>query len=159
MNKQSARRIIYAVIFIVILVTKLCFVVDDYKENKAEKEEYMALYAKEHLTVEDINTESSYSYSTATTPGDEGEVPPEEVEYKKLYGVEHIGQYEIDKNGGIEVTVFHGDNVKLLILDEEGKERFYREITEATFEPGETGDYDVYLVGNKFTGRVAFSIY
>ena len=34
-----------------------------------------------------------------------------------------------------------------------------KKVSTLTFEPGEAGEYDVYLVGNKFTGRVAFSTY
>ena len=46
-----------------------------------------------------------------------------------------------------------------MILDEKGNERFYKEVSELDFEPGEAGGYDVYLVGNKFTGGVQFSTY
>ena len=155
MNKRSIKRIIYVVVFVVILAIKLYFVAENYQENK----EYKALYEKEYLTSEDLKTESIYNYSTSTTPGEEGKAPPEEVRYKKLYGVEYIGKYSITEDEGIEVSFLHGDHAKILILDKEGHERFYAEVSELNFEPGETGEYDVYIVGNKFTGRVDIKTY
>ena len=155
MNKRSIKRIIYVVVFVVILAIKLYFVAENYQENK----EYKALYEKEYLTSEDLKTESIYNYSTSTTPGEEGKAPPEEVRYKKLYGVEYIGKYSITEDEGIEVSFLHGDPAKTLILDKDGNEMFYDEVTEVGFEPAKTAEYDVYIVGYKFTGRVAIRTY
>jgi hypothetical protein len=155
MKNQKIKRIIYIMVFVIMLASNLYFVAENYKENK----ECKVLYQKEHLTPEDLNVGSNYNYSTIRTPGEEGEVPPEEVRYKKLYGVEYIGKYEINKDEGIKITFLHGDSAKILILDKDGNERFYDEVSELDFEPEETGEYDVYIVGDKFTGRVAIKIY
>ena len=144
MKNEKIKRIIYIMIFIVMLAFNLYFVAENYQDNK----EYKALYQKENLTTEDLNVGSNYNYSTVTTPGEEGEAPPEEVSYKKLYGVEYIGKYEIAEDEGIEVSFLHGDLAKILILDKEGNERFYAEVTELGFEPTKEGKYDVYIVGN-----------
>lgn len=155
MLKRMIKKLISLIVVIVVLVN----LINIWNDHRQEAEEYEAFYAKQHLTAEDMKVESTYKTNTVITPGEEGKEPPSEVRYKKLYGVEYIDEYEIDKDGGIEVKVLHGDNVKVLILDENGQERFYKEVSTLTFEPGEAGGYDVYLVGNKFTGRVAFSTY
>ena len=41
-----------------------------------------------------------------------------EVKYKKLYGIEHVADYELDKDGGIDVDFLEGDPAKILIFDE-----------------------------------------
>ena len=153
------KRMIKKIISLVVVIVALVNVINLWVDHSQEVEEYEAFYAKQHLTAQDIKTESTYKTNTVITPGEEGTKPPSEVKYKKLYGIEYIGEYEVKEEGGIEVKVLHGDNVKVLILDEEGEERFYRELSTLTFEPGEAGGYDVYLVGNKFTGRVSFSTY
>ena len=155
MTKEKIKRIIYVTIFIFLLVSNLYFLMQNYLVKQDCKE----LYEKKHLTEMDLKSKSTFITSSSTIPGDEGETPPEEVQYKKLYGIEYIGEYEVKEDGGIEVKVLHGDNVKVLILDEDGEERFYKEISTLSFEPGEAGEYDVYLVGNKFTGRVAIKTY
>ena len=149
--KRIIKKIVSLIVSIIVLVNAINLWVD----HRQEVEEYNAFYEKRHLTAEDLKVESTYKTNTVITPGEEGKEPPSEVRYKKLYGIEYIGKYELKEEGSIEVKVLHGDNVKVLILDEEEKERFYKEITTLTFEPGEAGEYDVYLVGNKFTGRVS----
>lgn len=155
MAKEKVKRIIYVTIFIFLLASNLFFLMQNYEVKQDCKE----LYEKRHLTEMDMKSKSTFITSSSTISGDEGDNPPEEVRYKKLYGVEYIGEYEIDKNGGINVVSTTGEPVKVLILDGKGDERFYAEVSELDFEPGEAGEYDVYLVGNKFTGRVAFSTY
>lgn len=150
MLKRMIKKLISLIVLIVALVNVINLCID----HRQEVEKYEAFYAKQHLTAEDIKTESSWK--SCTTFGDD---PPMEVQYKKLYGIEYIGEYEIDKDGGINVISATGEPVKVLILDEKGKEIFYRAISTLYFEPGEAGEYDVYLVGNKFTGRVSFSTY
>ena len=155
MAKEKVKRIIYVTIFIFLLASNLYFLMQNYEVKQDCKE----LYKKRHLTEMDMKSKSTFITSSSTISGDEGDNPPEEVRYKKLYGVEYIGEYKIDKNGGINVVSTTGEPVKVLILDGKGDERFYAEVSELDFEPGETGGYDVYLVGNKFTGRVQFSTY
>lgn len=155
MTKEKLKRIIYITVFIFLLASNLYFLMQNYEVKQDCKE----LYEKKHLTEIDLKSRSTFITSSSTILGDEGDAPPEEVKYKNLYGIEYIGKYEVDKDGGIQVKVLHGDSVKVLILDKEGKERFYKELSTLTFEPGEAGGYDIYLVGNKFTGRVAFSTY
>lgn len=156
MTKQK----IWRIISIIIAVFSLIYGIHSMIEYNKIKEGYISLYEKGHLTNEDIKTLSSdYKYCTTTMPNEESATSPEAITYKKLYGIEYIGQYEVDKDGGINVKFLHGDPAKILILDEKGNERFYAEVSELDFEPGEAGEYDVYLVGNKFTGRVAFSTY
>lgn len=153
------KRMIKKIISLVVAIVALVNVINLWVDHSQEVEKYEAFYAKQHLTAEDMKVESTYKTNTVITPGEEGTKPPSEVQYKKLYGIEYIGEYKVEEDGGIEVKVLHGDNVKMLILDEERNERFYKEVTTLTFEPGEAGGYEVYLVGNKFTGRVSFSTY
>lgn len=155
MNKQKIKKIIYVSIVGFLLVSNLYFLMQNYEV----KQECKALYEKEELTMSDLKTKSTFVTSSSISRGEEGDAPPEKVRYKKLYGVEYIGKYAITEDEGIDVSLLHGDPAKILILDEKGNERFYREVSTLTFEPGEAGEYDVYLVGNKFTGRVAFSTY
>lgn len=155
MTKQKIKRIIYVAIVGFLFISNLYFLMQNYEV----KQECKALYEKEKLTIQDLKSKSTFVTSSSISLGEEGDAPPEEVKYKKLYGVEYIGNYDIEKNGGINVVSTSGKPVKVLILDEKGNERFYKEVSEMNFEPGEAGGYDVYLVGNKFTGRVAFSTY
>ena len=155
MTKQKIKRIIYVAIVGFLFISNLYFLMQNYEV----KQECKALYEKEELTIQDLKSKSTFVTSSSISRGEERDAPPEEGKYKKLYGVEYIGNYDIEKNGGINVVSTTGKPVKVLILDEKGNERFYAEVSELNFEPGEAGGYDVYLVGNKFTGRVAFSTY
>ena len=148
------KRIIKKIISLIVAIAALVSAINLWLDHCQDVERYEAFYEKRHLTAEDMKMESSWK--SCTTIGD---APFEEVRYRKLYGAEYIGEYEIDKNGGINVVSTSGKPVKVLILDEKDNERFYAEVSELDFEPGEAGGYDVYLVGNKFTGRVAFSTY
>lgn len=149
------KRVLYIIVFTVLLASNVYFVAENYKVNQ----ECKTLYEKEHLTESDLKSKSNFNYSSSMVSGEDEDAPPEKVKYKKLYGVEYIGQYEIEQNGCIDVKVIDGNSVKILVLDENGKERFYREVTELSFEPNEAGKYDVYLVGNKFTGQVEIKTY
>ncbi|MBQ3611270.1 MAG: hypothetical protein IJA01_03260 [Firmicutes bacterium] len=148
------KRMIKKIISLIVAIVTLVSAINLWLDHRQDVEEYEAFYEKRHLTAEDMKMESSWKSCTTI-----GGTPPEEVSYRKLYGIEYIGEYEIDKDGGINVISATGEPVKVLILDEKGKEIFYRAISTLYFEPGEAGEYDVYLVGNKFTGRVAFSTY
>ena len=155
MNKQKIRAILPIITMIISVIGMIYF-----GTNIAEdRNMYEDMYEKAHLTAEDLKISSSYKYSTATMPNVEEAVAPEAVSYKKLYGVEYIGKYTIAEDEGIEVSLLHGDPAKILILDKEDHERFYAEVSELNFEPGKTGKYDVYSVGNKFTGRVQIKTY
>ena len=155
MSKQRIIKIIYAVIFVFLLVSNLYFCLQNYQV----KQECKTLYEKETLTAEDLKAKSAFIAARTTTYGEEGEASPAKVSYRKLYGVEYIGKYEINENEGIEVSFWHGDPAKTLILDKDGNEMFYEEATELGFEPGKAGKYDVYIVGNKFTGKVEIKTY
>ena len=151
---MTLKRIIKKILSLIVTIIVLVNVINLWVDHRQEVEEYEAFYEKRHLTAEDLKVESSWK--SCTTIGD---APFGEVRYKKLYGAEYIGEYEIDKNGGINVVSTTGKPVKVLILDEKGNERFYKEVSELDFEPGEAGGYDVYLVGNKITGGVKIRIY
>ena len=158
---MTLKRIIKRIISFVVAIVALVNLINLWVDHRQDVEEYTAFYEKSHLTADDLKTESSYKYSTTTMPNEESATSPAAVSYKKLYGVEYIGKYEIAEDEGIEVSFWHGDPAKTLILDKDGNEMFYDEVTEVGFEPGETGEgeYDVYIVGNKFTGRVKIRTY
>ena len=155
MNKLKIRTILPIVTMIISIVGMICFGTNIAKDRNM----YEAMYEKAYLTAEDLKTSSSYKYSTVTMPNEEEAVAPEAVSYKKLYGVEYIGKYSITEDEGIEVSFLHGEPAKTLILDKDGNEMFYDEVTELGFEPAKAGKYDVYIVGNKFTGRVQIKTY
>ena len=114
------------------------------------------LYKVDYLTIEDVKNKSTFKSCISVEDDDAGEI---NVKYKKLYGIEHVADYELDKDGGVEVDFLDGDPAKILIFDENGNQRFYEEVSQLNYEPGESGKYSVYLVGNKFTGEVIFSSY
>ena len=155
MKKEKVKRFLYIIVFMVLLAFNVYFVAENYTVHQ----ECKTLYEKEHLSSKDLKSKSVFNYSSSRVSGEDEDAPPEKVKYKKLYGVEYIGQYEIEQNGGIDVKVVEGNSVKILVLDENGKERFYKEATELSFEPNEAGKYDVYLVGYKFTGKVEIKTY
>lgn len=154
MNKQKIRTILPIVTMIISIAGMIYFGTNIAKDRNM----YEAMYEKTYLTAEDLKTSSSYKYSTVTMPNEEA-VAPEAVSYKKLYGVEYIGKYAITEDEGIEVSFLHGGPAKILILDKDGNEMFYDEVTEVGFEPAKTAKYDVYIVGYKFTGRIAIRTY
>ena len=143
-------KIIYWAAFAFCFVSLLYFQSEDIAVRNTCKE----LYAKEELTAEELKI-STFAYSTVTeSEGEDGESMA--VQYKRLYGAEYVGAFELDESEGIEAILSRG-KAKVLILDEAGEQRFYREVSELYFEPGEAGKYDIYFVGNKYTGRVVFS--
>lgn len=155
MTKQRIKKILNVIYWLAFAFCLISFVTIGI-ENIEVKNECKALYAKEELTEEDLKI-SKFTYSTATeSDGEDGKKIA--VQYKKLYGVEYVGEFKLDENEGLQ-AVFSKGRAKVLILDEEGEERFYAEVSELYFEPGETGRYDIYFVGNKYTGRVVFSTY
>lgn len=147
-----AKQIAYIAIVLVVIVSGVYLCI----HNAGVKSESKALYEKSHLTEADLKTEASFS---ACSIDETDEQDGLKVRYKKLYGVVHIDDFKIDANGGIKVELLSGNPAKILILDKTGNERFYNEVSELDFEPGEAGKYEVYLVGNKFTGKIEFSTY
>lgn len=125
-------------------------------ESNEIKKVSNVLYEADYLTIEDVKNKSTFKSCISVEDEDTGEI---EVKYKKLYGIEHVADYELDKDGGIDVDFLDGDPAKILIFDENGNQRFYKEVSELNYEPGEKGKYSVYLVGNKFTGEVIFNAY
>ncbi|MBR3788107.1 MAG: hypothetical protein IKJ85_06915, partial [Firmicutes bacterium] len=114
------KRIIKKIISLIVAIVALVSAINLWLDHRQDVERYEAFYEKRHLTAEDMKMESSWKSCTTI-----GEAPPEEVSYRKLYGIEYIGEYEIDKDGGINVISATGEPVKVLILDEKGKEIFY----------------------------------
>ncbi|MBQ4596706.1 MAG: hypothetical protein IJB14_07000, partial [Firmicutes bacterium] len=140
-----AKQIVHIAIILVVIVSGVYLGI----HNNNIKAECEALYEKSHLTEENLKFETSFS-ATATDELDDKEGI--RVKYKKLYGIAYIDTFKLEKEDGIEVRFLSGNPAKILILDGEGNERFYKEVSEVNFEPGKAGKYDVYLVGNKFTG-------
>lgn len=145
------KQILYIAIVLVVIVSGVYLII----HNSGIKEECEALYEKSHLTAEDLKTESSFS-ACSIDEKDDGSLI---VKYKKLYGIVHIDTFKVNEDGGIEVAVLNNNLAKILILDKAGNELFYEEVSETYFEPGKAGKYDVYLVGNKFTGKIEFNAY
>lgn len=108
------------------------------------------LYDKPEITKSDIESESEYK--TITTIGSSDS---DDFYYKirKLSGVELVCQINLDDDEGVTVTCTAGD-VKLLVMDEQGQQRFYQAATELQIYPGNAGTYDIYLVGKRYTGDV-----
>ena len=140
------KRIIKKTISLIVAIAALVSAINLWLDHRQDVERYEAFYEKRHLTAEDMKMESSWKSCTTI-----GGTPPEEVSYRKLYGIEYIGEYEIDKDGGINVISATGEPVKVLILDEKGKEIFYRAISTLYFEPGEAGEYGKLVTYNKGT--------
>lgn len=155
MARPTIKSILYIILVLFVIACGMYTWLHDYDL----KQEAKVIYEKEQLTEEDIKFGSTFSGSSSSASGEEGENPPTDVRYKKLYGVEHIGNYDVEKDGGITVEIVRGENVKILILDENGNERFYDEVYDLDFDPGEAGSYDLYFVAKKFTGRACISTY
>lgn len=154
-NKEKKRKILRIVWLLMVVFCIIGFIYTKCEKVETIKE-CKVLYEKKHLTEEDLKTKPTFKFSTSTKSEETGEV---EVKYKKLYGIDYIEKFKIDKDGGIKIESSNDAPAKYLILDETGNERFYREASKLFFEPGETGNYDVYIIGNKFSGKVTFTIY
>lgn len=161
MSKQKSRRINWSMISLAIAVILFIVTIPDVVAESELKKGCEVLYEKEFLTPEDMKIGSTYKTSTEIFSGEEGETPPEQIRFRKLYGIELVGTYEIDKDGGLEVE-FDAGKAKILILDEKGQQRYYEELESPgslSFEPGETGKFDVYIFGRKSTVKVLLSTY
>lgn len=161
MSRKKKFSINWSIISLVIAVILFIVTIPDHIAEAELKKECEILYQKELLTPEDMEIGSTYKTSTAIFTGEEDEGPPEQIKFKKLYGIEPIGTYEIDKNGGLEVEFVSG-KAKILIIDQNGQQRYYEELESPeslSFEPGQSGKYDVYIFGNKSTVRVLLSTY
>lgn len=155
------KKINWSIVSLVIAIILFIVTIPDAIDGMKFKKECETLYEKELLTAEDIKMGSIYKTSTVITAGEEGVDPPEEISFRKLYGIEYIGAYEIDKDGGIEIE-FAAGKAKLLILDERDQQRYYEEMESPeslSFESGETGKYEVYIFGNKSTVKVQLNTY
>ena len=108
------------------------------------------IYDKPEITKADIEKESSYKTATIIGNPDSGEFY---YKIRKLSGVEHVGQIHLADDEAVTVTCSAGD-VKIMIMDEQGQQRFYQAATELKIYPGNAGTYDIYLVGKKYTGKV-----
>ena len=108
------------------------------------------LYDKTEITKADLEVKSDYKTITEVGSAESGDLS---YKIRKLSGAEYIGQIKLAENEGADITCTPGD-AKILILDEQGQQRFYASVTELHVEPGEAGNYDVYLIGKRFTGKV-----
>lgn len=151
-NRQKIWRII-SVLMAVLCCVNLIYL---YSEKYDIKQGSKVLYNVDRLTVEDTEIKSTFKSCVSAKDDETGQV---EVKYKKLYGIEHVADYQLDKDGGIEVDFLDGDSAKILIFDEDGTQRFYEEVSQLNYEPGESGKYSIYIVGDKFTGKATFSSY
>ena len=111
------------------------------------------LYSMTEITREDLQIES-YMGSSIT----ETESESKDLYYKvrRLSGPEYIGPLEICANEVVDITCTPGD-AKILLMDEQGKQCFYKEITELHLEPGTPGIYDLYIIGKWYSGEVKIS--
>ena len=108
------------------------------------------IYDKSEITKADIEKESSYKTATILADPDSGDFY---YKIRKLSGVEHVGQIHLDDEEGVTVICSAGD-VKILVMDEQGVQRFCQAATELQIYPGNAGTYDIYLVGKKYTGEM-----
>lgn len=109
-----------------------------------------SLLNKAEITQADLSMGNDYKTSTEIGTVESGNYY---YRVRKLSGPEHLGKLKLGENEGADITCTHGD-AKILIMDEQGQQRFYAAVTELYVEPGEAGDYDVYLIGKRFTGEV-----
>lgn len=129
----------------------MLFNVITWKQESFEYRELAGgLLNKAEITEEDLSIGNDYKTTTEM-----GSVESGDYYYKvrKLSGPEYLGQLKLNENEGVDITCTHG-NAKILIMDEQGQQRFYAAVTELYVEPGGAGVYDVYLIGKKFTGEV-----
>ena len=155
------KKINWSIVNLVIVIILFIVTIPDAIDGMKFKKECETLYEKELLTAEDIEIGSTYRTSTVITAGEEGVDPPEKISFRKLYGIEPVGTYEINKDGGLEIE-FTAGKAKVLILDESDQQRYYDELEASgsmSFEPGKTGKYEVYIFGNKSTVKVQLNTY
>ncbi len=108
------------------------------------------IYDKSEITKADIEAVSSYKTATIVGDPDSGDFY---YKIRKLSGVEHVGQIHLSDEERVTVTCSAGD-VKILVMDEQGWQRFYQAATELQIYPGNAGTYDIYMVGKKYTGEL-----
>ena len=136
----------FKILMVLIWVNLLIFQIS----NHFQSIENGRIYAKSEITKADIEKESSYKTATIIDEPDSGEFY---YKIRKLSGVEHVGQIHLDDDEGVTITCSAGD-AKILIMDEQGQQRFYQAATELHIYPGNAGTYDIYLVGKKYTGKL-----
>ena len=143
---KKAFKLILKILMLIIWISLACMMIDSHFDSI----ENGRIYEKSEITKSDIEKESSYK--TSTTVGD-----PNSGEFyyriRKLSGVEHVGQINLEDDEEVTITCSAGD-VKILVIDEQGQQRFYQAATELQIYPGNAGIYDIYLVGKKYTGKV-----
>lgn len=131
---------------VLIWINLLIFQID----NHFQSVEAGKIYDKFEITKADIEAVSSYKTATIVGDPDSGDFY---YKIRKLSGVEHVGQIHLEDDEEVTVTCSAGD-VKLLIMDEQDRQKFYQAATELQIYPGNAGTYDIYLVGKKYTGEV-----
>ena len=131
---------------LIIWISLACMMIDSHLDSI----ENGRIYEKSEITKGDIEKESSYKTSTTVGDPDSGEFY---YKIRELSGVEHVGQINLEDDEEVTITCSAGD-VKILVIDEWGQQRFYQAATELQIYPGNAGTYDIYLVGKKYTGKV-----
>ena len=76
-----------------------------------------------------------------------------EARFVMLSGLEYIGHKDISGNESIDVELSKG-KAKIVILYNEREVKFCQEVSTLSFEPGEAGSYDVWIIGKWYTGDV-----
>lgn len=152
MKKQKIWKIICILMFILCAINLIYL----NSESHSIKKTSNVLYGVDRLSIEDVENMSTFKSCFAAQDDETGEL---EVKYKKLYGAERLMDYKLDEDGGIQVDFASEDTAKILIFDEEGNQRFYKEVSQLNFEPGESGEYSIYAVAKGFTGEIVCSTY
>lgn len=137
---------ILKILMVLIWINLLIFQID----NHFQSVEAGKIYDKSEITKADIEAVSSYKTATIVGDPDSGDFY---YKIRKLSGVEHVGQIHLSDEERVTVTCSAGD-VKILIMDEQGWQRFYQAATELQIYPGNAGTYDIYMVGKKYTGEL-----
>lgn len=108
------------------------------------------LYDKKNITVEDVceaAPPSALKNSRSTWQNGA------EAHFVMLSGLEYIGSKEISDDESIDVELTKG-KAKIAILYEESDVVFCEEVSTLSFEPSVAGEYDVFIIGKWYTGKV-----
>ena len=152
MRKQKIWKIVSILMFLLCAINLIYLNSESHSIKKSSE----VLYGVDRLSIEDVENMSTFKSCFAAQDDETGEL---EVKYKKLYGAEHLMDYKLDEDGGIQVDFASGDQAKILIFDEARNQRFYKEVSQLYFEPGESGEYSIYIVAKGFTGKIVCGTY
>lgn len=137
---------IYKIASIIFLIIGILLLVD----GMIERIDNNKIYDKKNITVEDIceaELPSAWTISRSTWQnGAEGR-------FVMMSGIEYFGCKTISADESIDVELSRG-KAKILILYEESDVVFCKEVSSLSFEPGKAGQYDVWIVGKWYTGKV-----